>query len=103
MVMTRSVTDGSDGSGECKVSGIIIVIDFEKDQVAVGFERAEVVFSVRVIGVAEVVVDFDGRDDARDCFGAEGGNASPSGPRDRLVLPQFIVERANPRSLGVHD
>ena len=79
----------------------IIIIDFEKDRVAVGFERAKVMFFVWVVGVAKVVVHFDGRDDARDRLRAEGGHACR---HDRMteaeVVPQFIVERANPRSLG---
>ena len=53
----------------------IVIIDLEKDRVAIGFERAKVVFFVWIVGVAKVVIDFDGLDDARDCFGAERSNA----------------------------
>jgi hypothetical protein len=44
----------------------IEVVDLEKDRVAVGFERAKVMFFVWVVGVAKVVVHFDCLDDARD-------------------------------------
>ena len=49
----------------------IVIIDLEKDRVAVGFERTKIVFFTWIVGVAKVVVDFDGLDDARDCFGTE--------------------------------
>jgi len=55
--------------------GGIKIIDFEKDRVAVGFERAKVVFFVRVVGAAKVVVNFDGLDDAGDRFGAKRPSA----------------------------
>ena len=51
--------------------GLIKIIDLEKDFVSVGIERTKVVFFVRVIGVAKVVVDLDGLDD----------RATASGPR----------------------
>ena len=54
---------------------LVEIIDLEKDRLAVGFERAEVVFFVRVVGVAEIVIDGDGLDDARDSFGTERGDA----------------------------
>ena len=46
----------------------LIQIDLEKDRVALGFERAKVMFFVWIVGVAKVVEDFDGLDDARDGF-----------------------------------
>jgi hypothetical protein len=39
----------------------IIIINLKKDCVAMGVERAKVMFFVWIAGVAKVVVDFDGR------------------------------------------
>jgi hypothetical protein len=90
MVMTRWVTAGSAGSGEC--------ID-EYDGVPIGLERPKVVLFVRVVGVAKVVEYRDGFDDPLDRLGAEGRNP---GRHDcdagREVLAQFIVQRANART-----
>ena len=36
---------------------LVEVIDLKKDRVAFGFERAKIVLFVRVIGVAEIVVN----------------------------------------------
>jgi hypothetical protein len=36
---------------------------------AISFKRAEVVFGMRIIGVAEIVKDFDCLDDSSDGFG----------------------------------
>src|SRR6266404_3526855 len=71
---------------------------------AVRIERAKVVLFVRVVGVAKVVVHGDRLDDPGDGFGAEGGDAgshhcNPPGK----ILTQFIVQRADARSLAVHD
>jgi hypothetical protein len=55
IVMTRLVTFGSEGSGGVDGQGLVIVIDFEKDPVPVGIERAKVVFFVQVVSVAKVV------------------------------------------------
>ena len=78
--------DGDDALGDGWVGRIggmhgqrgIVIIDLEKDRVAIGFERAKVMFFVWIVGVAKVVVDFDGLDDARDCFGAKRSNAQSS-------------------------
>ena len=82
----------------------IVIIDLEKDRVAVGFERAKVMFFVWIVGVAKVVVDFDGLDDARDCFGAERSDARR---HDRMtlaeILSQLVVERANAVGLRGFD
>jgi hypothetical protein len=71
IVMTRLVTAGSDGSGGMHGQRGVEIIDLEKDRVAIGFERAKVMFFVWIVGVAKVVVNFDGLDDVRDCFGSE--------------------------------
>ena len=44
-------------------------------------------FLVWTVGVAKVVVDFDGLDDVRDCFGSERSNA---GRHDRLPLAEIL-------------
>ena len=46
------------------------IIDLEKDRVAIGFERAKVMFFVWIVGVAKIVIDFDGLDDASDSLGS---------------------------------
>src|SRR5262249_17029404 len=84
--------------------GLVVVIDLEKDPMAIRIERAKVVLFARIVGVAKVVEHRDGFDDAGDGFGAEGGNAR--GHRRHAlgkVLTQFIVQRADARSLAVHD
>jgi hypothetical protein len=71
--------DGHDALGEGWIGRIkgmhrqcgIVIIDLEKDRVAVDLERAKVMSFVGVVGVAKVVIDFDGLEDARDCFGTE--------------------------------
>ena len=74
----------------------IVIIDLEKDRVALGFERAKVMFCVWVAGVAKVVVDFDRLDDARDDFGSERSDAYR---HDRMalaeILSQLVVESSN--------
>jgi hypothetical protein len=51
-------------------------------------------FFIRVISVAEIVIDANCLHDARDCFGAQGGNASRHhGGTGCKVLAQLIVER----------
>ena len=53
----------------------IKIIDLEHDHLTVGFERPEVVFFVRVVGVTEIVKDRDGLDDPFDGFGAKRRHA----------------------------
>jgi hypothetical protein len=81
--------------GMHRQSGIVI-IDLEKDRVALDLERAKVMFFVWIIGAAKVVVDFDRLDDARDCFGAERNDAYR---HDRMalaeILSQLVVESSN--------
>ena len=82
----------------------IVIIDLEKDRVAVDLERAKVMLFVWIVGVAKVVIDFDSLDDARDCFGTERSDAYR---HDRMalaeILSQLIVERANAGGLGGFD
>src|SRR5262249_16606020 len=83
--------------------GLVVVVDLEIDRVTIGFERSKVVLFVRIVGVAKVVEHRDGLDDAGDGFGAEGGDAGSHHHHSLgKVLTQFIVERADARSLAVH-
>ena len=60
--------DGDDALGDGWVGRIggmrgqrgVEIIDLEKDRAAIGYERAKVVFFVWIVGMAKVVVDFDG-------------------------------------------
>src|SRR5262245_14733860 len=71
---------------------------------AIGFERAKVVLFVRIVGVAKVVEHGDGLDDASDGFSAESRNTRGHHCHSLgEVLTQFIVQRADARSLAVHD
>jgi hypothetical protein len=63
--MTRWVTEGSAGSGEC-IDRSRSIIDLEHDHVTIGLERAKVVFLVRVVRVTKVVEDRDRLDDPLD-------------------------------------
>ena len=96
MVMTRLVTDGSDESGECAVRVGVVIIDLEKDRLAIDLERAKVMFFVWIVSVAKVVVDFDRLDDARDRFRAKRSNARRHHRMTLAeILSQLVVERAN--------
>ena len=58
-------------------------------------------FFVWVVGVAKVVIDFDGLDDARHCFRAKRGNARRHHRMTLVeILSQLVVERANAVRLG---
>jgi len=85
-------------------TALIVVVDLEEHLVAVGIERAKVVLFVRVVGVTKVVKHRDGLDDPGDGFGPKSGNARRhhGGPSGK-ILTQFIVQRADARSLAVHD
>ena len=48
--------------------GAIVIIDLEEDRFALCFERPEIVFFIRIIGVAEVVEHRDCLDDPVDSF-----------------------------------
>ena len=55
---------------------VIKIIDLEKYRLTINLKRAKVMFFIRVICVVEIVVDANCLHDARDCFGAQGGNAN---------------------------
>ena len=71
---------------------LIVVVDLKEYHMAVGFECAEVMLFVWIVGVAEIVIDGDGLDDARNGFGTEGRDASSHHCRTLLeVLTQRVV------------
>jgi hypothetical protein len=84
--MTRFVTSGSDGSGGMQSQRAIKIVDLEKDRVALDLERAKVMFFVWIVGVAKLVVDFDGFDDARYGVGSE---RSDTYRHDRMALAEI--------------
>jgi hypothetical protein len=61
----------------------IIIIDLEKDRAAIGFERAKVMFFVWVVGVAKVVVHFDGLE--ATCAAMRVGLQSPGERSDKTT------------------
>src|SRR5262245_49137661 len=82
---------------------LVVVVDLEKDPVAISIERAEVVFFVGIVGVAEIVVYGNRLDDALDGLLAERGDAG----RDHChaankMLAKVVVERTNLVGLGRH-
>ena len=80
--------------------GPIKIVDLEKDRFAFDFERPEIVFFVRVIGVAEVIEHGDRLDNSVDSFLAEGGDArSDDGSAANQMVAQVVVERTNPVGL----
>ena len=54
---------------------LVVIIDLERDPLSVRVERAKVVLFVRVVGVAEIVVDLDRFDGARNGLLAERRDA----------------------------
>ena len=69
----------------------------------VGFERAKVMLFVRVVGVAKVVVHFDGFDDPGDGFGAKGGDTRRHDSMAMTaadILPQVVVESSDTTSVA---
>ena len=81
--------------------GSIKIIDLEKDRFPLGYERSEVMFSVRVVGVTEGIIHSDCFDDPVDGFPAKGGYAGgDDGAAADQMLPQVVVEGANPIGLS---
>ena len=75
----------------------VVIVDFEKYRLAIDLKRPKIVFFVRVIGVAEIIVQGDGFNDASDGFGAEGGwtwAVMKAVPTVRFWR-SFVVEGAN--------
>ena len=96
--------DGDDALGDRRIGRVrrvirqilVEIIDLEKDHLAVGFERAKVVFFIRVVGMTKIVIRGDCVDDSGDSFGAEGGDAcGHDGMAVGQVAAQLVIERAN--------
>jgi hypothetical protein len=70
----------------------VVIIDFKKDHVAVGFERAKVMLLVGIIGMTKVVVYGDCLDNASDSFGTKSRySLGYHCCAFAEVLPQLIV------------
>src|ERR1700730_8983336 len=83
---------------------LVVIIDLEKDPVSVRIERAKVVLFVRVVGVTKVVEHCDGLDDPFDGLGAERRHTWCDDRHSAgEMLAQLVVQRADARSLRVHD
>ena len=81
--------------------GPIKIVDLEKDRFAFDFERPEVVFFVRVIGVTEVIERGDRLDNSVGSFLAEGCNARrDDGSAANQMVAQVVVKVANPLGLA---
>jgi hypothetical protein len=55
-----------------KSESLVEIINLEKYRLAIGLERPEVVLLIWVVGVAEIVIDGGGFDDASNGFSAKG-------------------------------
>src|SRR6202048_770321 len=104
--------DGDHALGDRGVGGIrgviaealVEVVDLEQDRMAIGIKAAKVVLLVGIVGVAKVVKHRDGLNDPSDGFGAESGNAGRHHCKAfGKILAQFLVQRADARTLAVHD
>jgi hypothetical protein len=83
--------------------GLVVIIDLEKDDLAVSFECAEVVFAVWVVGVTEAIIDSDCFHDVVDGFSAKGGDArGDDGVGADQMLPQVVLELSSPSKIGLH-
>src|SRR6266550_2480969 len=72
---------------------LLIQVDLEKYLVTIGIERAEVMFFMRVVGVAEIVIDSDGLDDAFDGFLPERSDARCDDcDASKEMLAKLVVE-----------
>jgi hypothetical protein len=67
----------------------VVIVNFEKYLLTFCLERSKVVFLVRVVGVAKIIVDRDGFDYALNSFLAKGSNAG----RDRPTRDLFTTAR----------
>ena len=81
--------------------GSIKIIDLEKDRFSLGLERPEVMFSVRVVGVTEVIIDGDCFDDPVERISAKGSDpGGDDGAAAEQMLPEVVVEGPNPVGLS---
>jgi hypothetical protein len=85
-----------------KIEIFVKIFDLEKDLDALVVESPEIVFTVRVVGGAEIVENRDSLDEALDCLFPQGGDAwRDDGAAAGKVLSKLVVERAN--SIRIRD
>ena len=83
--------------------GTIKIIDFEKYLLTFCLERSKIMFFIRIVGVAKIIVDRDGLDDAGDGFLTEGCNAwGDYGMASGQLSAQCVIERAYAFGPGIH-
>lgn len=83
---------------------LVVVIDLKKDLIAACIERTEVMFFMRVVGVAEIVLHRYGLDNPFDSFLAEGSDAGCNDcEAAKQMLAKLVVERTNLFGFGGHD
>jgi len=80
--------------------GSIKIIDLEKDSFPLGLERSEVMFSVRVLAVTEAIILSDCLNDPVDGFSAKGRDPGGDDGAADQMLPQVVVEGADPVGLS---
>ena len=92
--------DGNDALGDIWIARIgrvrpqivIEIVDFKKDRVTIGFERAKVMFFVWVVGMTEIIEHRDSLDDPVDCFWAKRSNARRHyGDAGSQMLTQVVI------------
>ena len=75
---------------------LIVVVNFEKDCVAVSREGTEVMLFIWIVGVTEIVIEGDGLNDTRDRFDTKGSDPRRHDHRAmREVLTQRVIQPAN--------
>ena len=86
--------------GRVLAKRLIVVVDLEKDRVAVGVEHTEIMLFVRIVRLAEVVIDGDGLDNSCHGFRSECRDARRyDSVASAEVFPQTVIKSAN--SIGV--
>jgi hypothetical protein len=79
---------------------LIVVVDLEKDHVAVSFERAKVVLFMWVVGVTKVVEDGDGLDDLdRLCQAPIRGTGGRWPIQQRSATGRFLALKKTSRGV----
>jgi len=94
---------GVGGIGRVVLARLVEGINLEKDFVAIGFERTEVVFFVRIVGVAEIVVDGDRLDDARDSLGAKCCKVALANANGALAMVHACLELGDVNNINDQD
>jgi hypothetical protein len=73
----------------------VVIVDFKKDQLAVGFKRSEIMFTVRIVRLTEIVVGGDGFYDSLYGRWAKGSDAWRQESElafARQMTPQVVIE-----------